>query len=185
MTKPVSTSTSSHQHLDFSKLMDETEFKVAEILLQLPQLLSKSESLHRFSFTSWGRKRRRSSKAQTPSLPPVAVGSISEIEKKPKALSPATPLLFSPSESDDKSKHSKRKVSLKRVCFYFTLFTDFPVHYFVACLLCLFCRPFFFHSVLIFFFFMAILCLLQKKEDWLGKIKELTRRKEILKEVIF
>ncbi|XP_031283240.1 uncharacterized protein LOC116141902 [Pistacia vera] len=115
MTKP-STSTSScsqHQHLNVgvAMVMDETEFEVAEILLQLPQLIFESESFHRSSFSSWGRKRRRSSKAETPTLPPL--GPTCEIEK-PKALSPATPLLFSPSESDDKFKHSKRKVSVKR-----------------------------------------------------------------------
>ncbi|TXG66538.1 hypothetical protein EZV62_007813 [Acer yangbiense] len=53
-----------------------------------------------------------------PSVPesssaPVCPSLACETEKS-KALSPSTPLLFSPSESDDKSKHAKRKVSLKR-----------------------------------------------------------------------
>ncbi|KAK2660726.1 hypothetical protein Ddye_007259 [Dipteronia dyeriana] len=53
-----------------------------------------------------------------PSVPksssaPVGPSLACETEKS-KALSPSTPLLFSPSESDDKSKHAKRKVSLKR-----------------------------------------------------------------------
>ncbi|KAL5845297.1 hypothetical protein ACOSQ4_011255 [Xanthoceras sorbifolium] len=118
--------------------MDESETEVARILLELPQLIYYESELfgRRFSFT-WGAKRRRSSSSKVeiqttlpavrfPSLPsppssvpesssapPVGPSTVYETEKS-KALSPSTPLLFSPSESDDKSKHSKRKVSLKR-----------------------------------------------------------------------
>ncbi|KAI9201673.1 hypothetical protein LWI28_027133 [Acer negundo] len=53
-----------------------------------------------------------------PSVPqsssaPVGPSLACETEKS-KALSPSTPLLFSPSESDDKSNQARRKVSLKR-----------------------------------------------------------------------
>ncbi|KAK3231802.1 hypothetical protein Dsin_003683 [Dipteronia sinensis] len=128
--------------------MDDSETDVASILLELPQLIYKSEFLGcRFSF-KWGAKRRRSSPSSSssssvkvdtttqtktttnlpavrfPSLsspPPVPESSPAPVgpslaceTEKSKALSPSTPLLFSPSESDDKSKHAKRKVSLKR-----------------------------------------------------------------------
>ncbi|XP_044475173.1 uncharacterized protein LOC123203068 [Mangifera indica] len=108
--KTGSSTSSQHQHLNVAMFMNETEFEVAEIFLQLPQLIFESESLYRLS---WGRKRRGSSKTDHPSFPPLGSNSIPEIET-PKALSPATPLSFPPSESDDKFKQSKRKVSLKR-----------------------------------------------------------------------
>lgn len=105
------------------------EAEVAEILLQLPQLIRESEqSKNSRSRFAWGVKKRRSppvsSKAESPSLPTPPPSSIAAAAaviapcepEKPKALSPSTPLLYSPSESDDKSKVSRRKLSvLERV----------------------------------------------------------------------
>lgn len=108
---------------------DESELEAAVILLELPYLIAESESpsRHEFSF-KWGATRKRSSLIPSlqsqPSVPIAVVGRTptptpsaceTEKEKRPKALSPATPLLFSPSESDEKTKrHSKPKLSLKR-----------------------------------------------------------------------
>lgn len=118
--------------------MDESELEAAVILLELPYLMAGSEppSRHEFSL-KWGATRKRSSLLSSlqsqPSVPVAVVGPTTtptptptpstcetEKEKRPKALSPASPLLFSPSESDEKTKHhSKPKLSLKRVCFVF------------------------------------------------------------------
>lgn len=116
--------------------MDKSELEAAVILLELPYLMAGSEppSRHEFSL-KWGATRKRSSLLSSlqsqPSVPVAAVGPTltptptstpstceTEKEKRSKALSPASPLLFSPSESDEKTKHhSKPKLSLKRVCF--------------------------------------------------------------------
>lgn len=117
------------------------EIEVSEILLQLPHLISESESLPRFSF-EWGAKRRRSALASNPSILRFRLtlsssalrhgtcgggGSVAgpsceteggppAVKVKAEASSPATPLSFSPSsESDEKPKsHLKRKVQVKR-----------------------------------------------------------------------
>lgn len=112
-------------------LFNEDEFEVAEILLRLPQLIFKSESRLRFFSSTWGSKKRRSAINLTPppspptttlpppnttttSLPPPTTSLPSFVIVKAEAASPATPLLFSPSESDDKSKRSSRKLAKKR-----------------------------------------------------------------------
>ncbi|XP_022752000.1 uncharacterized protein LOC111300637 [Durio zibethinus] len=107
------------------------EIEVANILLELPHLIFEYESRPRFSFT-WGAKRKRSnaskpevaatslpalklSPSQPPSLPSNIVGSTYETEalmKKALTSSPATPLSFSPSESDEKPLPSKKKASV-------------------------------------------------------------------------
>lgn len=114
--------------------MDKSELEAAVILLELPYLMAGSEppSRHEFSL-KWGATRKRSSLISSlqsqPSVPVAVVGPTptptpstceTEKEKRSKALSPASPLLFSPSESDEKTKHhSKPKLSLKRVFFVF------------------------------------------------------------------
>lgn len=111
--------------------MDESELEAAVILLELPYLMTESGSPSRHEFSlKWGSTRKRSSLILSlqsePSVPVAVVGPPptptptpstceTEKEKRPKALSPASPLLFSPSESDEKTKHhSKLKLSLKR-----------------------------------------------------------------------
>ncbi|KAJ7957871.1 Dihydroxy-acid dehydratase 1 [Quillaja saponaria] len=129
-----------NQSIDNSFSADEIE--VAGILLDLPNLISESESLsrNRFSFT-WGSKRRRSAIDGSPALPPLLPSSFSvpsptpvrqddthggsgvvgptcvadgPIKVKSEAPSPATPLSFSPSESDEKSNPMERKINHKR-----------------------------------------------------------------------
>ncbi|KAJ1421625.1 hypothetical protein SESBI_13577 [Sesbania bispinosa] len=87
-----------------------TEIEVAEILVNFPTQVLELERKRGFPFT-WGRKKKRSAISVTPStslslpLPPL----------KPEASSsPATPLSFSPSESDDNPTLARRNVSLKR-----------------------------------------------------------------------
>ncbi|XVE94556.1 hypothetical protein REPUB_Repub02eG0019100 [Reevesia pubescens] len=111
------------------------EIEVANMILELPYLIYESESLPRFSFT-WGVKRKRSAASKQevvfaakslptlklspssqpsppPSLPSNAVGSTHKteepIEKVLTSTSPATPLSFSPSESDEKPLPPKKK----------------------------------------------------------------------------
>ncbi|XP_022772650.1 uncharacterized protein LOC111315297 [Durio zibethinus] len=100
------------------------EIEVANILLELPHLIFESESHPRFSFT-WGAKRKRStatsspalklSPSPAPSLPSNIIGSSSETEapmEKVLTSSPASPLSFAPSESDEKPLPSKKKASV-------------------------------------------------------------------------
>ncbi|KAL7261765.1 hypothetical protein ACSBR1_000221 [Camellia fascicularis] len=105
-------------------LFGEDEKEVAEILLNLPNLIFKSESRLRFA-SGWGVKRRRSAiDSNPPPLPRLRPSSPhlhreTDTERRPKkikteASSPSTPLSFSPSESDDKSNHSRKKLSKKR-----------------------------------------------------------------------
>ncbi|KAJ9186448.1 hypothetical protein P3X46_002020 [Hevea brasiliensis] len=105
------------------------EIEVAAVLLMLPSLIA--DGL-RFSL-SWGSKKRRScsyetsfqSRVHLQSPPPVPslhgigflLGSAFDPEKaavKVEASSPATPLSFCPSESDEKPKRLKRKASVKK-----------------------------------------------------------------------
>ncbi|XP_059636398.1 uncharacterized protein LOC132278587 [Cornus florida] len=86
---------------------NEVEMEVADILLDLPILIAKMEARFR-----WGTKRRRSvlDSPPSPSLPPP--------QRRPKFVvdtsSPATPLSFLSSESDERPQHSNKKVSKKR-----------------------------------------------------------------------
>ncbi|KDP36919.1 hypothetical protein JCGZ_08210 [Jatropha curcas] len=112
------------------------EIEVAAILLELPALIVESDSALRLPL-SWGAKRRRSAnepsflhgvRLPSPSVPSihgsgsgggsgVLVSCAFESEKpavKVGTSSPATPLSFSPSESDEKRKRLKRKASVKK-----------------------------------------------------------------------
>lgn len=120
------------------------EIEVANILLDLKNLIRQSErqlELRGFSF-SWGCKRRRSnsyrgfsssvvspppttaagadvnSRSPSPPPPPPVHPELPAVPRvKSEVLSPATPLSFSPSESDEKPIISSRKHSKKRVNF--------------------------------------------------------------------
>ncbi|KAI4336776.1 hypothetical protein L6164_015258 [Bauhinia variegata] len=116
------------------------EIEVAEILVHLPNLILESESRRQFPF-SWGFKKRRSaidvspvpapslrglrlSASPAPSPSPLHratcgfVGPSCDTQApplvKPEATSPATPLSFSPSESDEKPILLKRRTPLNR-----------------------------------------------------------------------
>ncbi|GLT76296.1 hypothetical protein SLA2020_479660 [Shorea laevis] len=119
------------------------EIEVAEILAEMSHIILESESSGPrcpFSF-SWGVKKKRSvpgkDDAPTPSLPPAnssqpppppqpaaaakaaspflpGAALVVPPTKKAEASSPATPLSFWPSESEEKPKPHKKKVSLKR-----------------------------------------------------------------------
>ncbi|XP_011074686.1 uncharacterized protein LOC105159346 [Sesamum indicum] len=131
-----STTTSSSKESSLLASATEDEIIVSQILLDLRNLISLSESLSNFN---WGCRRRRSCLDAAPSLPPtpsllpppvqrtdngieahIKAEEVS-LEEKPDATaatrttaSPDTPLSFSPSESDEKSKHSSKKTSKKR-----------------------------------------------------------------------
>lgn len=108
------------------------EIIVSLILLDLKKMMSLSESLSNFN---WGRRRKRSCLEAPPPLAsasswpsPSPVNRIEEKKLHIKAAqeakhgggaarttaSPDTPLSFSPSESDEKSKHSLKKSSKKK-----------------------------------------------------------------------
>ncbi|KAK4434623.1 hypothetical protein Salat_0625100 [Sesamum alatum] len=124
-----STTTSSSKESSLLASATEDEIIVSQILLDLRNLMSLSESLSNFN---WGRKRRRSCLDAAPPLPPWLpppvhdgieerrphIKAEEDVEEKPDAArttaSPDTPLSFSPSESDEKSKHSSKKTSKKR-----------------------------------------------------------------------
>lgn len=77
------------------------ENQVAEILVKLPTLILEFECGRGILPQSWGRKKKRS--------------AISVNPKAEEASSPATPLSFSPSESDENpTSLFRRNVSLKR-----------------------------------------------------------------------
>ncbi|KAL2522332.1 uncharacterized protein Fot_26255 [Forsythia ovata] len=99
-----------------STFFTEEEIEVAETLLDLGNPVLVSESRNNFS---WGCRRKRStlfaapSSAPAPSSPSPSIHG-TEIESEPQvkvqpSTSPTTPLSFSPSESDEKSKHSSKK----------------------------------------------------------------------------
>lgn len=88
------------------------EIEVADILLDLDNLVREKQ----FSSLVWGSKRRRSNRSayidSSPSLQGSSKLNEHEIDKhkvKAEVNSPATPLSFSPSESDEKSKHSRKR----------------------------------------------------------------------------
>lgn len=132
----------------FVSMFTEAEREVAAILLDLPRLFAESEYPFRPRIeSSWGAKRRRSadenplqrrlsllssSSSQAPLLVPcpnktvttAIVAPTLEPERptvKVEASSPATPLSFPPSESDERPKR-KRKASFKKVYTVFLLF---------------------------------------------------------------
>ncbi|KAK4429381.1 hypothetical protein Salat_1238500 [Sesamum alatum] len=103
----------------------EDEIFVAKILLDLPSMIGLLDSLAGFQ---WGSKRRRSSLVEGPSssrAPSSRSPTDVEIEeRKPQAKaeaaaaattsSPVSPLHFSPSESDEKPRHTLKKSYKKR-----------------------------------------------------------------------
>jgi len=120
----------SNLRVEFLSQFDEREFEVAEILLNLPYLVTNSLSDFRFSY-SWGSKCRRSALDNPPSLPrrrkvvvsptspppPLPLTPAVHSVPKAEATSPATPLAFCPSDSETKSKQStkNKNTSVKRV----------------------------------------------------------------------
>lgn len=106
-------------------LFTEKELEVGDILLDLEDLFLESEIRTKFSF-KWGARKRRSAINSTPSPPRLRSSPClqkpkqeereidSRIPKlKTEVTSPSTPLAFSPSESEEKSKKtSKKKVNL-------------------------------------------------------------------------
>ncbi|XP_059637406.1 uncharacterized protein LOC132279443 [Cornus florida] len=88
-------------------VFNEVEMEVADILLELPFLIAKLEAP-----LQWGTKRRRSALDSPPSPPPRRT------ERGPKFVfessSPAMPLSFPRSESDERPQHSHKKPSNKR-----------------------------------------------------------------------
>lgn len=99
----------------------EREIEVSEVLIEM----HRSCLLRRIPFT-WGFKKRRSAiqeataspfSSQSPSRFHGGAdgGGGSSTVVKVQVSSPATPLSFSPTESDEKPKPSRRKASLKRV----------------------------------------------------------------------
>ncbi|XP_042495462.1 uncharacterized protein LOC122074620 isoform X2 [Macadamia integrifolia] len=96
-----------------SSFFDDYEFKAAEILLQLPQMIAQERYGYGFPFPfSWGAKRKRSAVDSNPlpfhhpssPTPPLLSHSCNSGKSSPKveSASPVTPLSFSPSESDSK-----------------------------------------------------------------------------------
>lgn len=89
------------------------ELEVCDILLDLESLFVQSNQDNCAEVPFWGNKKRRSSKAassSSPSLPPHhPIETNTKVDDKVEAPSPATPLSFSPGESDEKPKHSYKK----------------------------------------------------------------------------
>ncbi|KAG5543016.1 hypothetical protein RHGRI_015938 [Rhododendron griersonianum] len=100
-----------------STLFTGYEIEIADVLLHLPNLIYEPKSPYRFS-VNWMSKRRRSAINSSPYQSPSVQVKRETDEGRPRikaeASSPATPLSFSPSESDGKSKDSIKKVSNKR-----------------------------------------------------------------------
>lgn len=91
------------------------EYEVGDILLDLQEIIIKSQSRNQFSLV-WGARGRRSAKDSSAPSPPRQEER--EIDKRlqvnTQATSPSTPLCFSPSECDEKSKHQLPKTSSKK-----------------------------------------------------------------------
>ncbi|KAL5557880.1 hypothetical protein UlMin_034091 [Ulmus minor] len=109
----------------------EDDFEVCGILVELSNRILENETFS-VQVNDWGLKRKRSAvrnKFSSSSPPPLmrlsnppapSPSPEPEPEPEPKrikgeASSPATPLSFSPSESDEKSKPSKRKVQKRNL----------------------------------------------------------------------
>lgn len=123
-----------HCDTHFLNSLSAAEIEVASILLELPRLFAESVSGGLRPVINWGARKRRSSvdtpsvslptsSSQPPPVPPVsvpvAVGPSCEVAaeiatNKADRTSPTTPLSFPPSESEDKSKKSNKRVSMKR-----------------------------------------------------------------------
>ncbi|KAJ9675047.1 hypothetical protein PVL29_024128 [Vitis rotundifolia] len=106
---------------------DDNELEVSEILLQIPLIIFQAENHNRL-LVAWGVRKRRSAidpdlylpfvpSSSSPHLPGTCVGPTCDDydhQAKVEPSSPATPLSFSPSESDGKSKRFKKSVSSKK-----------------------------------------------------------------------
>ncbi|KAL6316502.1 hypothetical protein AAG906_018205 [Vitis piasezkii] len=108
-------------------LFDDDELEVSKILFEIPRIIFQSENRNRL-LVAWGVRKRRSAidpdlyppsvpSSSSPHLPGSCVGPTCDDDDPPAKVepsSPATPLSFSPSESDGKSKRSKKSVSSKK-----------------------------------------------------------------------
>ncbi|KAL6316525.1 hypothetical protein AAG906_018228 [Vitis piasezkii] len=108
-------------------LFDDDELEVSKILFDIPRIIFQSENRNRL-LVAWGVRKRRSAidpdlyppsvpSSSSPHLPGSCVGPTcddDDPQAKVEPSSPATPLSFSPSESDGKSKRSKKSVSSKK-----------------------------------------------------------------------
>ena len=117
---------------------DDNELEVSEILIQIPLIIFQAENRNRL-LVPWGVRKRRSAidpdlyppsvpSSSSPHLPGTCVGPTcddDDPQAKVEPSSPATPLSFSPSETDGKSKRSKKSVSSKKVSF--TNISDFEI----------------------------------------------------------
>eukprot|EP00261_Vitis_vinifera_P030043 XP_010664818.1 PREDICTED: uncharacterized protein LOC104882579 isoform X2 [Vitis vinifera] len=106
---------------------DDNELEVSEILIQIPLIIFQAENRNRL-VVPWGVRKRRSAidpdlyppsvpSSSSPHLPGTCVGPTcddDDPQAKVEPSSPATPLSFSPSETDGKSKRSKKSVSSKK-----------------------------------------------------------------------
>uniref|UniRef100_F6H082 Uncharacterized protein n=1 Tax=Vitis vinifera TaxID=29760 RepID=F6H082_VITVI len=106
---------------------DDNELEVSEILIQIPLIIFQAENRNRL-LVPWGVRKRRSAidpelyppsvpSSSSPHLPGTCVGPTcddDDPQAKVEPSSPATPLSFSPSETDGKSKRSKKSVSSKK-----------------------------------------------------------------------
>ncbi|XP_034674986.1 uncharacterized protein LOC117906138 [Vitis riparia] len=106
---------------------DDNELEVSEILIQIPLIIFQAENRNRL-LVPWGVRKRRSAidpdlyqpsvpSSSSPHLPGTCVGPTcddDDPQAKVEPSSPATPLSFSPSETDGKSKRSKKCVSSKK-----------------------------------------------------------------------
>lgn len=112
---------SSHnQHSILLHNPSKDEIEVVNILLDLENLVNENQ----YCSVIWGSKKRRSNRRidfstrLVNSSSSIQGSSKIEIEIEPKikaeVTSPATPLSFSPSESDEKSKHSSCKSSKRK-----------------------------------------------------------------------
>lgn len=112
------------------------EKEVAEILVEMPTKISQLDCAFRLPFT-WGRKGTRSAIRVTPSSSPFTHHHHQPQTKADASSSPATPLSFSPSESElDKHTLLRKNVSLKRVPIFSLSLPSYLFHqsFFFYCL---------------------------------------------------
>lgn len=142
-------------------LFDDDELEVSETLLQVPRIIFESQNRNRFLFT-WGVRRKRSVIRRSSSVASVPLMDPTCDATGPTAnsSSPATPISFSPSESDDRSKRCfKTSVSCQKVLFENLRF------------LVLFCSVLKYLRLTFLF--------LQENEDWPMKVEGLTHGTEL------
>ncbi|KAH7847485.1 hypothetical protein Vadar_026643 [Vaccinium darrowii] len=106
-----STSSRSKTESYLPTLFSPDEFEVADILLDLPNLIQR-EFPSQFHAV-WGGRRKRSAIDLNPSQEEEEREKEKRLKIKVEASSPTTPFSFSPSESDEKFKLSLKKSSTK------------------------------------------------------------------------